>query len=96
MYWETINGDWYAPVKKLSQYKNVTKALLIDVSSSAGDWSGLFVVKHNKNFYVLPFWQQNNYPNIGFRLFTSDVAQCVMDKEPTDDELANIFETISW
>ena len=68
-----IVGDWYAPSKKLKEYASVIKVELIDTTSSAGDWTGLFIQKIKDTFYVIPFFQENAYPYSGYRLYTGKV-----------------------
>ena len=68
-----IEGTWYAPEEHLKRYKSVIKTGYITMSSSAGDWSGMFVQKLNGWYYFIPFSQENNYPRSGFTLYTDEV-----------------------
>jgi len=68
-----IDGNWYAPSSFLGKFKSVLFVELIDTTSSAGDWNGLFFQLINGMVYVIPYFQSNNYPGSGFTLQTGDV-----------------------
>jgi len=68
-----IEGNWYAPRAFLEQYKSVFAVKLLNTTSSAGDWDGIFFQLINGIVYGIPFGQTNNYPNSGFTLWTGEV-----------------------
>jgi len=51
---------------------NVVHVEYLEQTSSAGDWSGLFIQKYNKKSYVIGFSQENKWPNMAFTLYTGD------------------------
>jgi len=69
-----IQGNWYAPARYLRELKNVVQADYIEQCSSAGDWTGFFIVKYKNNYYLYIFSQENNYPSSGFTLRTGKYA----------------------
>lgn len=74
-----IDGNWYSPTQFLNTFKSVLKVELIDITSSAGDWSGIFFQLINGIVYGIPFSQENNYSkSSGFTLYTSEVF-CSVD-----------------
>lgn len=70
----TKTNNWYAPTKEIEEnYKSVVNAVLMDTTSSAGDWSGFIVQKIGKHKLIaIGFSQYNNYPHDGFCLMTSE------------------------
>lgn len=45
----------------------------MDMTSSAGDWTGFFIQQTGKNSAVaIGFEQVNNYPKDGFTLYTAE------------------------
>ena len=86
-----VPGNWYAPEKKLLEYPSVVKTELVDTTSSTGDWSGYFIQKIGKKFYTIMFYQENNYPNHGFTLYTRGFESYVSDSIPTKDEINDII-----
>ncbi len=68
-----VIGNWYEPVKVLSNYKSVVKVEYLESSSSAGDWSGYFIQKIGNKYYFILFNQENNYPDLSFTLATGNV-----------------------
>lgn len=65
--------NWYSSEEKLQSFQSVVLTDLWDTSSSAGDWSGYFVQKLNKVYYLIPFDQSNNWPRYGFTVWTGEV-----------------------
>jgi hypothetical protein len=65
-----IDGNWYAPENHLKSFSSVVKVELCDTTSSAGDWAGYLIQKIGKVSYFIPFNQVNNYPRMGFTLYT--------------------------
>ncbi len=80
-----VPGNWYEPCQKLKQFKSVISAEYNFTSSSAGDWSGLFIQKLNGKLYSIAFEQENNSPYSGFTLRTNDEANLI------DEQLAKII-----
>jgi hypothetical protein len=83
---KNINGNWYEPLNFLKNLKNTIKAELTDTMSSAGDWSGYFIQKKNKKYYVIGFGQENNFPGQGFTLQTSGIL-ARFDYKPSEEEV---------
>jgi hypothetical protein len=69
-----IQGNWYAPKKFLEQHKSVLQVELVDTTSSAGDWNGVFAQRELNRCYLIPFSQTNNFPKEGFHLSTGEVV----------------------
>jgi hypothetical protein len=94
-----IDGGWYAPERYLNSYKSVIKVILINTTSSAGDWDGLVFQKIGKYVYVIPFSQENRYPYSGFNLYTGDVFTKVfidnIKKDFTEKSLNMLLEDIN-
>ena len=87
--WNII-GDWYEPMHKLMKYKSVVKVEYFNTSSSSGDWSGLMVVEQGKKWLIIPFHQENNYPNDGFSLVTG-LSLMTLVNRPTLEELEEMY-----
>ena len=70
----TKTNNWYAPIRELKEkYSSIIHAQFMNTTSSAGDWSGFIIQKVGKDSAVaIAFWQENNYPNAGFTLYTAD------------------------
>lgn len=70
----TATNNWFAPTKELKEkYKSVIETELMDMTSSAGDWSGFIIQKLGKNTFVaIGFSQTNLYPHAGFGLQTCE------------------------
>lgn len=82
-----IDGRWYAPSDHLyNDYKSVVCCELINTSSSAGDWSGVFFQRFGNILYAIEFTQENNYPSDGFTLSTGErpVARIEIKEETQD------------
>ena len=71
------------------------KVLLCDTTSSAGDWSGMALIKNNKQFLIVPFWQENRYPYQGFR-FSTGLPLQVWTTKPTDDDLIESYSNFIY
>jgi len=69
-----IKDNWYAIQEILEKYVSVKYTFLYDTCSSAGDWQGFFIQYLNKNYYLIQFNQENNYPRCGFTGFTGDIV----------------------
>lgn len=70
----TTTNNWFAPTKELKEkYKSVIDTEIMDMTSSAGDWSGFILQKTGKNtVHAIGFSQENNYPHDGFTLMTCE------------------------
>lgn len=68
----TETNNWYAPSREFREkHSSIKRMVLMNTTSSAGDWSGFFIQKTGKRSAVaIPFWQENNYPRAGFTLCT--------------------------
>jgi hypothetical protein len=64
---------WYSALYFLENYKSVACAEWTNTMSSAGDWDG-YIVQHIGNYnFLIPIFQENNYPRLGFTLYTGDL-----------------------
>lgn len=70
----TDTNNWFAPTRELEErYPSVVATELMDMTSSAGDWSGFLIQKTGKNSFVaIGFSQENDYPRAGFTLRTCE------------------------
>lgn len=68
----TETNNWYAPTCEFHEkHSSIKRMVLMDQTSSAGDWSGFLIQRTgSKSAVAIPFWQENNYPNSGFTLRT--------------------------
>lgn len=68
----TAKNNWYAPSREFHEkHSSIKRMVLMDTTSSAGDWSGFFIQKTGKRSAVaIPFCQENNYPHDGFTFYT--------------------------
>ena len=83
-----IQGNWYGARDYLRGLRNVVAAEITQMSSSAGDWDGYFIVKHGGKYHVFEWSQENNYPYSGFTLYTSQVRLMSQSKW-TEEEVIN-------
>lgn len=88
-----IEDNWYAPVKHLKELDGVVVAELWDTTSSAGDWSGYFIVKQGSRYELHTFSQENNWPRTGFTLYTSNTIASSSQKL-TDDEISEVLNSL--
>jgi hypothetical protein len=87
-----VQGNWYAPQEIINDYKSVKISELLNTCSSAGDWDGLFAQELNGKTYIIPFYQENNYPRSGFTLYTGDVFCKIDGKLETRIEFDDIVQ----
>ena len=68
----TKTNNWYAPTCEYQEkHASILRTVIMDKTSSAGDWGGFFIQKIGKNrCAAISFYQENNYPNDGFILYT--------------------------
>ena len=68
----TKTNNWYAPTCEFHEkHKSIDRMVLMDTTSSAGDWSGFFIQRTGrKSCVAIPFNQENNYLGDGFTLYT--------------------------
>lgn len=88
---KNIRGNWYAPLAFLKGLKRTVDAELWEMSSSAGDWSGWFVTKANKKYWLIGFDQENNSPKEGFTLRTGDTIAS-WNHVITHEEIQSIYQ----
>ena len=69
---KTIAGNWYAPESYLNTKKSVIYTSLLNTSSSAGDWCGIFIQKQGGKYKVFSFSQENNKKD-GFNLYIGNL-----------------------
>lgn len=65
---KTITGNWYTPEEYLKTKKSVVYTSLLNTSSSAGDWDGIFIRKQGDKYKVFSFYQENRGLS-GFNLY---------------------------
>lgn len=72
----TATNNWYAPTCEFHEkYPSVMRMVLMDQTSSSGDWTGFLIQRTGrKRAQCIAFQQENNYPRDGFTLYTSDFA----------------------
>jgi hypothetical protein len=88
-----ISGNWYEPENFLRNFKSVVKVGYWHTGSSCGDWDGYFVQKFLKNYYLITFEQENNYPNSGFTLYTGKpIVSCA--EKFTESEIYDILQDL--
>jgi len=70
----TTTNNWYAPTCEFHEkHSSIMRMVIVDSSSSAGDWSGFLIQKTGKNTArCIGFEQVNNYPRSGFTLYTAE------------------------
>ncbi|MFP4019837.1 MAG: hypothetical protein ACLFUH_11375 [Bacteroidales bacterium] len=87
-----IDGNWNEPAKFLREnFKSVIGTEMIDITSSAGDWSGLVFQKIGGKIKIIPFEQTNNYPSGGFTLYTSNHIFASIDEKDFNQENKEIL-----
>ena len=79
---KTIEGTWYSPINYLNSLKSVVYTTHLETSSSAGNWSGIFIQKIGTKYKVFNFSQENTKHH-GFLLY---VGECIFE---TKKELTN-------
>ena len=82
-----IEGNWYAPLRYLQNLKKVVDADLHKMTSSAGDWSGYFVVKNKNSFSLFIFCQENK--RFKFSLDYQLIAK--FKQQPKEEEICYIL-----
>jgi hypothetical protein len=66
-----IQGGDLDPLNFLKSQENVVTAELLDIQSSTGDWSGVFVVKEGDKLYAVGFSQEwCGFDECAFTLYT--------------------------
>ena len=50
-----------------------------------GDWEGYIVQKRGDRRYMIPFWQENNYPRMGFTVHIESKMVSWKGYMPRDD-----------
>ena len=70
----TATNNWYAPTCEFHEkHPSILRMVIVNTTSSAGDWDGFLIQKLGKNKAVaIGFSQQNNYPSAGFTLYTAE------------------------
>jgi hypothetical protein len=90
-----IDGNWYEPTNYLSNLPSVVRTVLCDTTSSAGDWSGMFVKKQGNKYQIYSYSQANSYPYSGFDLHISLMLYNT-DKMPSDEQLSKDWEELTY
>ena len=81
-----VKDNWYAIQEILSQFKSVHHVELFDTCSSSGDWQGFFIQYLNHKYYMISFYQENNWPRKGFTGYTGRVL--LESNDPIPAEIA--------
>jgi len=70
----TATNNWYAPTCEFHEkYPSILQVVLVDQTSSAGDWNGFIIQRTGKNrAQCIGFEQVNNWPRDGFTLYTCE------------------------
>ena len=61
-----ISGDWYAVTEYLKTKKSVVYTTHLEMCSSAGNWSGIYIKKIGSIFKVYAFSQENKRHGFSF------------------------------
>lgn len=82
----TATNNWYAPTCEFHEkYPSILRMVIVDKTSSAGDWGGFLIQRTgHKRAQCIAFQQENNYPRDGFTLYTSDFAFFAGDPNKPD------------
>jgi hypothetical protein len=67
--WKVKNASEFREL--VTQHRSVVALEYTDTTSSAGDWGGFIIQKFGNKHYVIPFWQENNWPHRGFTVGTN-------------------------
>lgn len=92
--WDKAYFNWYGADNFFSKYKSARQVEYFDTMSSAGDWSGIVVFESKKKWAIVPFWQENRYPRVGYRVNTG-LPLLTMNERPDTDLLAELFESFN-
>lgn len=66
-----IDGKWFAPRSFIkNNFPSVVYCDYLEMSSRAGDWSGLIIQRLNGQLHAVVFYQENSYPRRGFDVET--------------------------
>lgn len=69
----TDTNNWFAPLCEFwGRHKSVYFAEYMDMTSSAGDWSGYIAQRIGNNVYAIGFSQENCWEGDGFNLCTCE------------------------
>ena len=70
----TATNNWYAPTCEFHEkHPSILRMVIVDKTSSAGDWNGFLIQKTGPNrAQCIGFEQVNNYPRDGFTLYTCE------------------------
>jgi hypothetical protein len=86
--------NWYTSLNNIREdYKSVESANFYNTMSSAGDWSGYIVQKIKNNRYLILFSQENNWPKIGYTIYTGSVL-AFWQGELTEEEILQIVDDV--
>ena len=82
---------WYSPREYLRRLEGVVRADYIEMSSSAGDWSGWYAVRMDEGFVLVTFSQENRFPDCGYKLYTDSAPFARVESENDIDEVVNEY-----
>lgn len=74
-------------------YKSIENFDYWDTTSSAGDWTGWIVQRLSRRWYLIPFWQENNYPRYGFTLNTGEII-AAFSSRPDVETIYSILQEV--
>ena len=87
---------WYSALHLLKNYKSVVSAEWTNTSSSAGDWDGYLVQHIGNHNFLIPIFQENNYPRFGYTLYTGDLIASWKGEYKQDDALNIYLECMEY
>jgi len=79
--------NWYSALHFLENYKSVVCAEWTNTCSSAGDWDGYLVQHIGNHNFLIPISQTNNYPRLGYTLYTGDLIASWKGEYNSEDAL---------
>ena len=89
------HDNWYEGLKLLkSKYISIVKAEFYETTSSAGDWTGYILQKTGTTYYCIPVYQENMYPNRGYKTYTGNSNIYVFYTKYVDIEPSDIWKIL--
>jgi hypothetical protein len=91
-----IDGNWFAPKRFIKEnFASVVYCDYMEMTSSAGDWTGLIIQKLGNNLYVTVFSQENTFPcNNGFDVHTDSHISTFHQDVPSVTNYTELFNEI--
>ena len=89
-----VDGTWFAPRKFITDnFPSVVYCDYMEMSSSAGNWSGLIIQRLNRQLHAVVFSQENSYPQSGFDVETQSYPIISVSDTQIDSPRA-LFEQV--